>query len=276
KSIINKTAEFGEESFSTATFSLKAAQGGEYRFIVTGKVRGCAKELCTKSVSGKLMVSEKPIKETGFSISLFPSSIDIKGTNPVDFRATTENNMGDEKTFLISLDLPEGLRSDFYQENVTVPSDEKETVIFTVTPEMGSQQFSLSVNATLDGTTKVATSYLSTDEMLTDTQNMAEHAGTEEAQSVVDDYVRRYIGSDYNETLDDYGETVGTLGEMIPEDEEPINDDDNGGITDDEEQPDGMPVWVYGIIVAVAVAAGLLFLKFKGNKQGLDEDFKLK
>lgn len=281
KSIVKKTVEFGEERFTAVNFTLKAAQAGEYRFIVVGKVRGCGDKICTKQVVGTLVVTDRSVSEGGFMVSLFPRNINVKGLEPVEFRASVTNNLGSAKTFLLFLELPEGLRSDFSGESVEVPQGGKRTVTFTVTPEMGSSQFAIKVNATTDvegkAMTKSATSYLSTDEMLTDVQRLAEEAGTEEADDVMDEYVRRYMDSEYGEGLDDYRETVDTLEEMIPE--EGIEEDGMEDGYDDEDgnrDETGWPLWVYGLLVAGILGAVLVFMKFfKSGSSALDKEFDL-
>jgi hypothetical protein len=283
ESIVKKTVEFGDERFAAVNFTLKAAQTGEYGFIVYGKVGGCEDNICAKQVAGTLVVTDNAVSEGSFTVSLFPRNINVKGLEPVDFRASVANNMGSAKGFLLSLELPEGVRSDFSSESVEVPAGGMKTAMFSVTPERGSSQFTIKVNATADvegkAVTKSATSYLSTDEMLTDVQRLAEEAGTEEADDVVDEYVRRYTDAGYGEEeLDDYGEVVGTLEAMTPEE----NGDggeygyDDGTDGAGERGGEGWPMWVYGLMAAAVVGGVLLFIKFfRGGGSGLDQEFKL-
>jgi len=273
KSIINKTAQFGRTNYTTATFTLKAAQTGEYRFTVAGKVRGCVAELCSKSVSGTLVVTDAAVSEAGFTVSLFPRSIDAKAGAPVEFRATVQNSMPSSGKFTLVLKLPSGVSSDFSQQQADIPAGDKTTAAFNVTPEKGSSQFAITINATAQSTgkSKVATSYLSTDEMLTEVQRLAEKAGTDEANSIVDDYVKKYVEDGDN--LTDYGDAAIALESMAPEE----NATDGGTDAVDGDAEAGTPIWIYGIAAAAVAVAAFAAYTFLGKKRGgLDKEFTLK
>lgn len=277
QSIINKTSQFGQERFSNATFMLTAATKGEYKFTVVGKVRGCSDKVCTKTLGGTLVVTDNPPEERGFTVSLFPKNIDVKDRDPVSFKATIENNLGAAKTFTLSLNLPEGLESDFSQDSVDVSDGSKEVVEFTVTPEIGSELFTLSVNASVDGSTKEAVSYMSTDEMLTDVQNQADNVGTTDAEDAMDEYVRRYMESDFNESLEGYEETAIALDEMAVQDDTDGTEEIDDYDPTETEEPDeeGIPIWIFIIIAGAGLAGSLAFMKLRKGKQDLDKEFKL-
>ena len=276
KSIVNKTVQFAQTNYTTATFTLKAAETGEYKFIVTGKVRGCRADLCSKSVSGTLVVTDQAVPETGFLVSLFPTNIDAKAMETVEFKATIQNNMPLSGKFTLLLKLPAGVSSDFTQKQTDVPANGKATVAFNVTPEKASSQFSLIINATSQSTgkSKVATSYLSTDEMLTEVQRLAETVGTKEASSIVDKYIEKYNEDETNLTA--YEDAAITLDNMEPE-ENVTADGTDTPVDDGTDDTDGTPIWLYGIVAAGVVAVALVAYKLLGKKSGgLDQEFSLK
>ena len=235
---------------------------GEYYFEVEATVRDCEQDFCSKRARAELVVTQSPPEE-GFSVKLFPLSLNIRELRPVLYRYTVDN-LGPARSFDVDIELSEGLTSTFRPETLDLPENGKETISFTVVPSQASSQYQITVTATSNGDSKPVTAYLSTNEMLTDTLRYAQETAStnpgaaQAINDIVQDFAQDHNSSVYGEDLDQYedvrqeiDQAVGNIGTNPPPTPPP-----SPGI-------DLTLIIFVVIIIAVVGIVGFLFLKKK-------------
>ncbi len=254
----------------TATFAVSApVQTGRYNFTIRARMRDCGSmDLCTKYVQAELVVTDEIPDNAGFTVSLFPNNINIRDLYPVLYRFTIQN--GDTpRTFTTDITLPSGLSSTFEPETINLVANEKKIISFTITPSSASAFYEIRVTATSEGNMKQATSYLSTNEMLTDAIREAGSIETdqENVNNELDEWIERYRRSGYGENMDDYQRLKGTFSDAKQGQGGQINGDNgdetgDGGILDN--------IWIIVLVVVIVVAA-LIFLMYKKSGKSVLE-----
>lgn len=184
-----------------------SGEEGEYVVDITANILNCYEDYCRKSVEGKLIVSEEP-ERSGFSISIFPDNINVKYLDPVLFELTI-SNFGEKAEF--KTELSTILENDFVSETIEINSGEENTIYFTVTPEEYSALYELKVTVKSGNTTKHATAYLTTNEILSDAEREMEEAkagADRESKEDIDNsfgrFLDRYRKDVYGKELDSY------------------------------------------------------------------------
>jgi hypothetical protein len=275
-----------------------------YSFTVTAKASDCGSgSMCTRQATAELVVGQQPPAIDGFLVSVFPENINVKDIRNVIYRIVV-NNFGDhDDEFSFDASLPDGVSSTFAPTTLTVPAGEYKTMTFTVTPEEQSQSYELDFTVTSSsGVTKPITSYLSTNEQLTDARRSLEaieQLGNSDAYGqAVDDvgqWYRSYQGSGYGEDLQSYSDLqsgLQTARESDPNFGGTDNGGDNGGDTgsglDDNVSGDypgpatpglelfGKDIWIILVAVLVVLGGMMAFLRFRKKKGvNLDEEIDI-
>ena len=249
-------------SFREFPYSLTSPLSvGEYYFEVEASVRDCDQAFCSKRARAELVVTQSPPDE-GFSVKLFPLSLNIRELRPVLYRFTVDN-LGPARSFDIDIELSEGLTSTFRPETLDLAENEKETISFTVVPSQGSSQYQITVTASSNGDSKPVTAYLSTNEMLTDIQRYADQASNanpdaaQVIENMVQDYAQDYNDSVYGEDLEQYEDVRQDI-DQVP---------DNGGSSPPPVTTGtgiDLTLIIFVVIIIVVIGAvGFLFLKKK-------------
>ena len=183
---------------------------GDYQFWITARIRGCSGSFCTKTVFGRLVVREEVPREAGWTVSLFPSNLNVKKLEPIKYTFTITNN-GPAKTFSVDAAMPYGLETDFQPKALEVAAGSEGMVEFTATPTESMTLYELEVSATADGLIKSDSSYLATNEMLTDTLREAGDIKARADPETVDDinnalakFSQAYGQKEYGEEIGDY------------------------------------------------------------------------
>ncbi len=256
-------------------------QPGSYNFNVTGTIRGCSSGFCSRQARGELVVSDAIPRQTGFSVSIFPESINVKELEPVSYHFTIYNRES-ERTFKVEMDVPEGIQTSFQPQNVTVGADVDRTITFTVTPSNVSSFYEIRLSAISENMTKQATAYLSTNEMLTDatraagwiTDSTTNQSLINDVDSALDDwYNNQYRDSGYGENLEGYGSLQDTLNNARAQiGEGAAVDNQTQDQTDQQDQVVeegldllGKDLWILVVVIVIVVAA-LLVIAYKRTK----------
>lgn len=266
-----------------------------YSFTVTARARNCGSgSMCARQARAELVVGQQEPKIDGFLVSIFPENINVKDMGDVIYRIVV-NNFGDnDDEFSFGASLPDGVQSTFAPTTLTVPADEYRTMTFTVTPTEQSQSYELDFTVTSSsGVTKPVTSYLSTNEQLTDARRSLEAieqlGDSQTYGQAVDDvgkWYRSYQGSDYGEDLESYSSLQSDLQDARqPGSGDPdIDVDDGGGIdvgTDNNVAGDvrettpgpdlfGKDIWILFVVILAILGAIMVFMKLSGRKMGLN------
>jgi hypothetical protein len=141
---------------------------GEYPFSLDVATDGCTLAFCQKTVEGKLIVSTNTTNE-GFAASLSPEIESASGATPKVFRLTVKNFEA-QQTFKVTVDIPEGLQSDFTGASETIGKGVAKTFSMTMVPK--SEEAALyTIKASVenkDGMKKTLTASLTVKEVESD------------------------------------------------------------------------------------------------------------
>jgi hypothetical protein len=201
-------------------FSLRAPEDqGEYEFSVMGKVSGCTSKVCSKIIYGRLVVSDTQENLTGFSLRMFPESMGTKGLETVVFRYTIANNQNESRAFAVSMQAdPTGAGSTFEEGTVEVPGWETRTKSFRFTPSQSQKLYKITVKATSGQEEQSFTSFLTTDELLSDLEREKSQVwsglSAEDQATVGDDMLdwkQSYSSSSYLEAANGASQLKETL-----------------------------------------------------------------
>jgi hypothetical protein len=181
-----------------------APGSGSYDITLTAKARGCSLDSCTRQGSMRLLVSASE-PQAGFAVFLFPENMDIKSLEPVQYAFTLQNSYKEEANFIVDVQTPPELESSLVLGNYTVPGLSERTVNFTVVPRNQTGFYEIRVRASLNDVEKIASAYLSTNEMVSDVYRSADEAWVVANSSVraeIDSEVKSWYSS-YSK--DEYG-----------------------------------------------------------------------
>jgi len=263
-------------------------QAGTYDFNITGTIRGCSSGFCSRKVKGRLIVTDTPPQQTGFSVSIFPENINVEELEPVSYQFMIHNR-GTERTFSVEMNVPEGIQTTFVPQNITVGADTDSTIMFSVTPANVSSFYVITLSAKHVNITKQATAYLSTNEMLTDAARAADRVTgsttdqriINDVNSAVDNWYNNYRNSNYGENLEEYSNlqhTLNSAGQHSGNHTQNQTVQDQGSPSQDTgQQPQGMDLfgkdlWIL-IAVIAAIVAVLLFIVFKKTKSAAEVEY---
>jgi hypothetical protein len=141
---------------------------GEYPFSLDVSTDGCTLAFCQKTVEGKLIVSTNTTNE-GFAVFLSPEVESASGATPKVFRLTVRNFEA-QQTFKVTVDVPEGLQSDFMGASETIGKGVAKTFSMTMVPK--SEEAALyTIKASVenkDGMKKTLTASLTVKEVESD------------------------------------------------------------------------------------------------------------
>lgn len=249
---------------------------GEHAFTVNARMQGCTGQYCEKEVTGKLMVSDEAPEETGWTVSLFPNNINVKNLEPVEFEATVENK-GQRATFYAEVLSAAG--TDFTPANLDIPQEGTRSVKFKVTPKEVSTTYEVAVKVTAGGLTKTKSSFLSVNEILTDSIRESEEVKSQnpgEAENVddsLDSFIDSYRTSDYGEEMGEYGSLKDTLnsarqktrtGGQVNQTQPTLPPATIGG----PEEPAGFDWTIVIIGIAAAAVIGVALFLYRKKQQG--------
>jgi len=194
KTFVVQTSQSSE--YKGFIVNASALYSGNYDIIVTAKARNCSLASCTKQSSMRLAVSSLEPQES-FAVSVFPENLAIKKLEPVTYSFTLQNNYKDEVNFIVNVEKPLDLDSSLVLGNFTVPGLSERTENFTVTPHNSTGFYEIKVRASAMWTERVASAYLSTNEMVSDVYRNADDvlAG---ANSSARASIDRKVGNWYN------------------------------------------------------------------------------
>jgi len=282
-----------EEPYQTIEFSLRAPQEeGEFEFSIEGKT-GCQGSYCRKSVTGRISVSEALEEESGFSVTMFPENIDSRNLNPVTLRYTVKNNLDESREFGISLDIePIGASHTFEEETIEVGPKSGKTNSFIFTPAEERKMYRVTVTATSGGEESSFTSFVSTDEMVSDLLRERDDIWSDLSssdQTVLGEQIMDWRGdyktADYEENMEGYSSLKETIDAARTEAQaEPKDDFDwdayNDEFNDDSEGSEGVDLTF--ILIAALMFLGLVGiyllyrkLSSRSKEQGEFEEIKI-
>ncbi len=250
---------------------------GEYGITATAKVEGCDSGYCSRTARGKLIVSENGYADRkGFEISLLPESINVKQLEPVRFKLTV-TNYGERQVFRARFSAnPNDGSASSNEREMDINSGEKGTAGFIFSPGSSRELYEINVVVESEsGDKKTATSYLSTNEMVSDALRMVEGIKDAEkkgdAERAVTKWYRDYKNKSYEEIVKDYN----SLSDLISRQEQPSSSkpetpsdgSDSAANETQDRNDERIPLWVY-VLVAMAVVFALVYhlSSKKGNK----------
>jgi hypothetical protein len=179
------------------TVNASASSTGDYEITVTAKARNCSLSSCTKQSSMRLVVSENEPQE-GFAISLFPENLAVKSLEPVQYAFTLQNNYGEERIFAVNIEKSLDLDSSFILDYVTVPGLSEKSVDFNVTPRNQTGFYEIKVVASSKSVERMASAYLSVNEMVSDAYRNADDVkanASASTKAAVDKAVNKWYSS---------------------------------------------------------------------------------
>jgi len=268
-------------------------ESGEYEFTVTAKA-DCDEGFCERVAKGILHVIgvDDTVSDLSYTLSVFPTNINIKELEPVEFEATV-HNPGSEKNLNITLDVPSTLTSDFEYQEITVASGEEKSIAFTVTPKeelsLGIIKVTSKYTTTYNEEEKVyqkfVTAQITTNEMLSDTMRYAGELMSEadddtrnDITSAMDDWASKYADSEYGD-LSDYGTIKDRLSaaesDIDSQQQEPNGNgpdviSDNG--TGEQWNPFSDPIVLAVLIIApIAAILGFIMLRKRSSSEDFDK-----
>ncbi len=267
--------------YKTLLLNASNILSGTYDVKATGKARSCSLDSCTRQAPMRLVVSDSV--QEGFSVSLFPENLAIKKLEPVSYRLTIQNNYGEEKAFVVSVERPFDLDSSLVLDSFTVPGLSEKTVEFTVTPRNQTGFYEIKATTSSGGMDRLASSYLSVNEMVSDVYRSADDIKSL-ANSSLDASVDRTVRNWYSSYSKSDGQNLTeyknlqdaldsarkqALSSQGQNQTEPGQGDD---IPQEEKEPESTPFNFGIILIPVALGMGvflvlLLLRKRKGSGQ---------
>ena len=246
----------------------------------------CGEQFCTRTITGRLIVSDTDVPEDFFTVSIFPDGLNVRDLEPMDFQLTI-HNPGQEKTFDLELKLPSSFTSEFEDTSITVAAGEDRNISFTADPFEDFNFELVKMYVSYGNRRRMAVAQVSKDEMLTDTRRQAEEllarADEETASEInaaMDDWEESYSESSYGNEFGEYGKIKDRLKaaeEKIEQQSIPESGDDLVIISDTEEpvNPMANPL-LMGLIIAAVVGIILFIIyKRKGSEEPDGMDFNM-
>jgi len=273
KTFVVQTNQSSE--YKSLIVNASALYSGNFDIIVTAKARNCSLASCTKQSSMRLAVSSLEPQES-FAVSLFPENLAIKKLEPVTYSFTLQNNYKDGVNFIVNVEKPLDLDSSFVLGNFTVPGLSERTENFTVTPHNATGFYEIKVTASSQGMEKIASAYLSTNEMVSDVYRNADDVkvnANSSAKASIDRNVKNwynsYSNSEYGSNITGYAslqEALDAARKQNDSSSQTKPPDNNTYVPPDvtETQPNPLQ-WII-IPVALGGAAFLILMLFRKKK----------
>jgi hypothetical protein len=281
RSFVVQTIQGSE--YKSLVVNVSAASSGNYDIILTAKARNCSLASCTKQSSMRLAVSESEPQE-GFAVSLFPENLAIKKLEPVTYSFTLQNNYKEEANFVVDVQKPLDLDSSFLLGNFTVPSLSERTENFTVTPHNSTGFYEIKVRASMNDVEKIASAYLSTNEMVSDVYRNADDVRANANSSVranidtsVKNWYSSYSKSDYGSNITGYSSLQEALDaarkQNASQSSQPKPQDNNTSAPSDGTQSQSSPLQWIAIPVALGVVAFAILMIFRRKQKDKGGEF---
>lgn len=262
---------------ATRSFSVTSpSQEGEYTLSIKGTIRDCDGLFCEKEAQASLMVSQDTPDLTGFSVSLFPSNLNVREYNPVECQFRIENHDSQEN-FTISISIPPEMATTFEPGTLVVPPGEDRTMAFTVTPSPEKDFYVIRVNAESGGITRYDVATLSVGEMLGDADmslndfSNSEPDTLDQVNNALDEFQNTYANTDYGQELNaftDLQDTLNTARQNRTTDNITNNINGQNGNTP---EPQGINIWIIIGIVAVVVVLLIVYALKKSQTNNMEE-----
>lgn len=270
--------DFGEPVVTTSpskpmlsrTFKIKAPDHeGDFGFTVQAQVEGCTINACTKQKQGTISVSQDA--KEGFSVSVIPRNINLKGAEEMLFRVVITNKE-DTKNFTIEATSDPSLAMEPETKDVSVEKDKEKTTLFKVTP--GSEKLyrlDFKISTATEETTTSA--YVTIGELLTDALRYSEEVEKNAPPSLLEEitkakkeYEEKYNQTSYGDDLKNYEDFQKTLDEAQME----IDGGEKNTTVTPPKPVDGggfnfMFIAIPLVIVAAVVLIFIAFRKAKGS-----------
>jgi len=250
-------------------FIASASETGDYDIVFTARINGCNANTCTKTKTATLKVTDTEIEETGFTVNLIPENINVKRLAAVEYKLII-NNKGEKADFSLKLIKPSGITTTFSDEIIEIDSGE-ETITFFVTPMTASSLFEIEAQVKSGNTTRTATSYLSTDELLTDTERDID--ALDEDSDIYEDWRNTYNSRDYGDELDTYESLRERLNNERNEDipTTPPNNTPNNYYEPETEQQDFTIYIIIAVVIVAVIVLAVAFNKFSKKEVRTEE-----
>ncbi len=218
---------------------------GAWPILVRADVVGCP--ACSKQVETVLYVNESLPEQAGWTLSLFPKSLDVEAGQSVDVRAIITNN-GPTANFNVSIitTLPYLIS----QEMVLIESGMSEDVPIQLSLPDQPGLYSVQVRVSSDNVTKSETSYISVKELSSDLNRLAGDIKEQNptASQAVDQILDQWTG----QSLQDYQAVLASLqAANQTQPEQPV---------EEQKQPEGWPWWVWPALVVPIVVVAMIFI----------------
>jgi hypothetical protein len=257
----------------------------EYELEIEATMKDCEGAFCKKTAKTRLVFGkDKGFLDKVFSISLFPSNINVKELVPVNYQLTIYNP-GKMKAINVTVEVPDELSSDLQKKELSVLEAQSKTINFTVIPTVDFGSYEVKVSAEYRGSVKKDTSELSVNEMLSDAMResglLMESADSETRSSLssaMQEWSEKYQNTAYGNEIDDYNSLKAKFDEAKQAQETPPQPNGDSGEDDYTyvDEPEGFPLlWIIVIAVVVAAVAIVLYkLKFSSRGEESLENAK--
>lgn len=185
---------------------------------VTGRIHGCSGTFCTKQATADVFQGQQ-LDTSGFAVTIFPLSLNVRDLSPVRYQITV-TNYGEQGDFDIGLSLPEGIQSGFQRQTVSLQPEEARTFEFDAVPLNSTALYEIKAIVSARGTSRQASAYLSTNELLTDAVRLGDAviasnpSATGQVNTQLDSWYSTYRSSSYGNELDDYGRLQNSLNNL--------------------------------------------------------------
>ena len=261
-----------EKSNQSVEFKIKAPETeGSYMIDADILVRDCTENYCRKKARGLLVVGTKA--DSGFLISLFPETINIKNLEPVSFTFTL-HNYGERQTFDISLSVtPNYALKTLRKESVELDKDEVYRKNFLVTPLNRTAFYEVTVSVSSGENTKKVTSYISTNEMLADIGRITENAGNRMMEEVEKWYESVYTKSEYGSEIKEYASLREILSKTPPAEENKTQEKPIKPAQRHREEKPSSTGWILWIIIAIAVIIVIVTFYLSSKRIKTEEEY---
>lgn len=237
---------------------------------ITAAIQGCQGNFCSKKATGEVKTLQT-LNLTGFSVEIFPRSLDVKNLDPIKYQLII-TNYEKEDAFTVDLILPEGLKTNFQKQVLSI-SQEK-TIEFEVIPTNASTLYLMTAIVAAGKNAKTVSSVLSTNELLTDASRAAGEKKeenperSEEIDKSLESWYESYKTKEYGEdVVNDYEKFQESLKEI----QEPVPD--RPSVESPIETPqDNNIIFIIAIVgVVVAILVVVMIKKPKSQKDQIND-----
>ncbi|MBI4173939.1 MAG: hypothetical protein HY519_04430 [Candidatus Aenigmarchaeota archaeon] len=246
-------------------FTAAAVQEGEHKFMVKATARNC-RQTCAKNVSASLVVA-KEVADSGFSVVISPENVNVEALAQVDYAIYVRNG-GQKRDLAVSL--AADVQNSFYAQSFTLGPLQEQAIKFIAIPGNVSKLYELKASATSMGSTKTATAYLSTGELVTDALRQAEMARPELKDSAggkIQSWLQAYQDAEYGSGLEERERLAQELSSMQAEEPVAGQPEAEPESNDTAEPPglEGLALPLGALLVIIAGAAA--FYLYQSRKK---------